>query len=243
MFVCIWVHDGYTAVVVNRLRVEILMLPKTLVYFITYWISLLSGTYHPEDHSIHTAGPHLTFQLQQQHAISEMSRNVFANIPPRDSYKSELNTHAIKTRITKVYKPHSNKAFARARLRSLRFAESELIRWKEEDVIGPDVEDRETLQTLAKMTYNAYLNKSEASWYDLGDKWSTVSIPNSSVCESYFVLFSLRMIICVGLSLRSARYFLITFSFMEYDAHERTNHGLTILFLFAVLPFRLGARR
>ena len=59
----------------------------------------------------------------------------------------------------------------------MRFQESEAIGWDEIEVEGPDVEDRETLLLLAKMTNNAYLMPDEQGWYPLGDHWNVVSGP------------------------------------------------------------------
>ncbi|KAG5337287.1 hypothetical protein C0989_009933 [Termitomyces sp. Mn162] len=49
---------------------------------------------------------------------------------------------------------------------------SHQLQWNEEEVIGPDVESRETLLELAKMTNNAYLCDDDPDWYDLGDSWN-----------------------------------------------------------------------
>lgn len=38
----------------------------------------------------------------------------------------------------------------------------------------PDVTDRETVLTLAKMSFDAYTRPSDADWVDIGDKWNTV---------------------------------------------------------------------
>lgn len=37
----------------------------------------------------------------------------------------------------------------------MRYGESSVLEWNEEEVNGPDVDSRETLLRLAKMTYNA----------------------------------------------------------------------------------------
>ena len=65
--------------------------------------------------------------------------------------------------------------FAEARRRSIRFAQSPLLDWDEDEVPGPDVESRETLLELAKITNNAYLEPGEPGWYELGDNWNVVS--------------------------------------------------------------------
>jgi len=49
--------------------------------------------------------------------------------------------------------------------------------WDEDEVIGPDVTNREALLELAKMTYNAYLEPSDPTWYNLTEKWNGTSSP------------------------------------------------------------------
>lgn len=58
----------------------------------------------------------------------------------------------------------------------MRFQETEAIDWDEIEVEGPDVEDRQTLLLLAKMTNNAYLSPGEQGWYELGDNWNVVRV-------------------------------------------------------------------
>jgi lipase ATG15 len=48
------------------------------------------------------------------------------------------------------------------------------LEWQDEEIEVPDVQDVETLATLAKMTANAYSLPDDASWYDLGHKWNVV---------------------------------------------------------------------
>jgi putative lipase involved disintegration of autophagic bodies len=43
--------------------------------------------------------------------------------------------------------------------------------WDTTDVLGPNVEERETLLTLAKMTANAYTSPTVSDWYTL-DSWN-----------------------------------------------------------------------
>ncbi|KAK9762207.1 putative lipase atg15 [Basidiobolus ranarum] len=49
------------------------------------------------------------------------------------------------------------------------------VKWDEEEIWVPDMEDKETVLTLAKMTYNTYLAPKTSSWYDLGERWQTNS--------------------------------------------------------------------
>jgi lipase ATG15 len=46
--------------------------------------------------------------------------------------------------------------------------------WEEEEIEGPDISKRSTLQLLAKMTNNAYLQPNETGWYDIGSQWNSV---------------------------------------------------------------------
>lgn len=115
----------------------------------------------------------LTFSLRHVHAVSRSSNIIFQDVPP--SY-SALSTHSVKTRPTRVHRPSSQANFHRARSRSMHHEESEKLDWDEDEVPGPDVEDRETLLELAKMTNNAYIeDRGDATWYNLSDRWRNVS--------------------------------------------------------------------
>lgn len=114
----------------------------------------------------------LTFTLRHIHAVTNTSSVIFSDVP--QTY-STLSTHSLSTRPTTVHRPRSQEAFHRARLRSIRDGQSEKLDWDEDDVLGPDVTDRETLRELAKMTNNAYLDVGEAGWYNLTDTWRNVS--------------------------------------------------------------------
>jgi lipase ATG15 len=52
-----------------------------------------------------------------------------------------------------------------------------MLRWDDEEVEGPNITSRMTLQTLAKMSNNAYYdwNMTDKGWYDLGSDWTVVS--------------------------------------------------------------------
>lgn len=52
--------------------------------------------------------------------------------------------------------------------------QSEILEWDEDEVPGPDVEDRETLLELAKMTSNSYIQSGEVGWYNMSDEWRNV---------------------------------------------------------------------
>lgn len=82
-------------------------------------------------------------------------------------------THTLQARPTTVYRPRSQAALERARLRSLHHAESEKVEWDEVDILGPDIENRHTLSQLARMTGNAYALPGRG-WYDIDQTWNTV---------------------------------------------------------------------
>lgn len=146
------------------------MLPSALLNFLSLWFSAFDTTSHDEGYALKK--PQLTFELRHQHAVSKGSRVVFSDIP--QSRFSSPDTHGISTRQTTVYRPESPTAFHRARLRSIRQQQSEPLGWTAGDVSGPDVNDRETLLELAKMTNNAYLEPDEKGWYELGNNWTVV---------------------------------------------------------------------
>lgn len=112
----------------------------------------------------------LRFQLRHEHGVSTDSRTIFADVPP--SFTAE--TYQISTTDVKTYYPDSFTSFTNARTRSMRHMQSEPLTWKDKDVAGPNVEKRETLLQLAKMTYNSYALPASGDWYDLGSEWNTV---------------------------------------------------------------------
>lgn len=61
-----------------------------------------------------------------------------------------------------------------ARVQSMKFGQSQTLNWEQEIVLGPNVESRETLLELAKMSNNAYVEVGDPGWYELGEEWNTV---------------------------------------------------------------------
>ena len=67
--------------------------------------------------------------------------------------------------------------------------------WEEISVPGPDVESRETLLQLAKMSNNAYVEPGDPYWYDLGGNWNSVRVPRlactiqTSILKDSFLSF------------------------------------------------------
>jgi len=58
----------------------------------------------------------------------------------------------------------------------MRFGQTELLDWVEDETIAPEVEHRESLLELAKMTNNAYVEPDDPAWYDIGS-WNSVRPP------------------------------------------------------------------
>ncbi|KAH7913529.1 Alpha/Beta hydrolase protein [Hygrophoropsis aurantiaca] len=70
------------------------------------------------------------------------------------------------------FKPPSFSAVSHARKRSMRDFQSVPLQWEEQELVGPDVESRETLLELAKMTNNAYVTRDDPAWYELDERWT-----------------------------------------------------------------------
>ena len=159
---------------------------------VTTWLaSLLSAALHDTTPNVGpTAAPTpapapLRFELRHLHAVSPDARVVFSDVPPSArGLNGEPESYGLRPRTVKTHRPASMDAFHRARARSMRFRETEAIGWDEIEVEGPDVEDRETLLELAKMTNNAYLAPDEQGWYDLGGNWTVVS-----TCSVIFIIW------------------------------------------------------
>ncbi len=145
---------------------------------VTSWLATLLAATLRDERRVPPASPApLQFELRHLHAVSSDARVVFKDVHHSDllASTSDLSTYALRPRRVKAHRPRSIDAFNTARMRSMRFQETEAIDWDEIEVEGPDVNDRETLLLLAKMTNNAYLSPGEQGWYELGDRWNVVS--------------------------------------------------------------------
>jgi hypothetical protein len=144
------------------------MLPTALITFISSAVLAFAA---PQKHLSET--PTLAFQLRHIHGVSPDNTIVFADV---DRSVSIASTGALRarTRNVSVHRPKSQEAFHRARHRSARDHESTLLGWDEDEIMGPDVEDKETVLMLAQMTSNAYLNPGEKGWYEVGEHWNVV---------------------------------------------------------------------
>ena len=149
-------EDGVT--VVGALVMFHRFLPNALQYLLASY--LLPSTPPPSRS--------LTFSLRHEYG-QHNARPVFADTPTQ----LVQQTYSVETRDLKTHRPHSQHAFTSARMRG---AVSDFGIWDEEDTIGPDVNNKDTLLMLAKMAANAYeTGSSEKGWYNLGPEWNTVS--------------------------------------------------------------------
>ncbi|KAG6879617.1 hypothetical protein C0992_000645 [Termitomyces sp. T32_za158] len=150
------------------------MLPITLTSLLVFLSGIFTDIGFVEGKVGATAHP-LQFQLRQLHAVSRFAHVAFSDVQPRtvDIHPKELNSdsYTIQPRKVTSFRPRSFQEFLEARTRPLFLGQSEPFRWDEEETIGPDVESRETLLELAKMTNNAYVSPNDPEWYDLGKGW------------------------------------------------------------------------
>ncbi|KAI0326432.1 alpha/beta-hydrolase [Cubamyces sp. BRFM 1775] len=159
------------------------MLFSTVMSFLASYLAALLPLpliHDPAPAPVIPAAEPLRFELRHLHAVSPDARVLFHDVHTAElaalAEAGEPSTYALRPRRVKAHRPRSQDAFHRARVRSMRFQENEAVDWDEMDVEGPDVESRETLLLLAKMTNNAYLSPGEQGWYELGDRWN-VSYP------------------------------------------------------------------
>ena len=162
------------------------MLPTSLLLWITF--PLLSSATQILFNSPPRPNNSLSFQLRHIHAVTNTRRIVFADVQPGsslDGLLGEDNEYAVMTKPIRTHRPSSFASHERARLKAFRWDKhfkndgiEELI-WSDEEIIGPNVTDRETLLQLAKMTNNAYAdgkNGNGREWYEIGKEWNTVRV-------------------------------------------------------------------
>lgn len=108
------------------------------------------------------------FQLRHQHGVTNDSRVVFMDVA------SSLveSRYIVNAKMISTHRPTSHAAYNRAWSRAMRAMQSEADLWTNTMTPAPNVEDRETLLMLAKMTSNAYFKQDDSEWYDLPSPWS-----------------------------------------------------------------------
>ena len=163
------------------------MLPTLVTSLLVHlFISFFTGDYHLDIDNNLNVSPPLKFELRHLHAVSSSSATVlFSDVSSpellqthtlSDPSGSTKATYSIHTNSIKTHRPSSFASFSNARLRSLRFGKNEWVDWEEDEILGPNVDNRETLLELAKMTNNAYLEPDETGWYALNGTWNVVRL-------------------------------------------------------------------
>ncbi|KIY64425.1 alpha/beta-hydrolase [Cylindrobasidium torrendii FP15055 ss-10] len=146
------------------------MFAAALSGFVFNLLHILSLYTPPHDNIIR-------LELRHIHGTApDTGRIVFADYRPEkwiDLTGTAGQSYSIKTRKIRTYRPQSIGAFNDARAWSMRFGQSVTLPWDEDDVLGPDIESREVLLALAKMSSNAYLQPNETGWYELGANWTS----------------------------------------------------------------------
>lgn len=167
-------------------------LTSFIVKFSSFWIDVestsVSAIPAAQTRSI------LDFELRHRHAVSSTARVVFSDVSSAQIYSHNIGKapYRVQTRPVTSHKPPSFGAYSQARIRSIRYGESYDLPWDEDVTVGPNVEIRETLLELAKMTNNAYVQSiflynipirldafryvepDDPAWYDLGGNWTEV---------------------------------------------------------------------
>jgi len=180
------------------------MLSSTLTSLL---VSLLGLTAPDKPVQTDSTPTQLQFELRHLHAVSRSARVIFSDVSPR-TIDSEANgdtvrdnTYTIPTATMPTFRPPSFEALSRARTHSRNFGQSMSFPWDEDEVIGPDVEKRDTLLELAKMTNNAYVEPGDPAWYELGGRWNVVSpacTPTGSSWNRQPRFLFIRAILLVG---------------------------------------------
>lgn len=153
------------------------MIPINLTSFIVHLLNFWHKNDSAQTLMVPAAhNPVSHFELRHQHAVSSTARVFFADVSAGRIYdhRDGKAPYQIRTRRMTTYRPPSFYAYSQARIRSIWHAQSQDLYWGEEEIIGPDVESRETLLELAKMTNNAYVEPGDPYWYDLEGNWSKV---------------------------------------------------------------------
>jgi len=148
--------------------------------FDIFTLPLLLASFFWQEDALQARTPRLSLRLRHQHAVTNTSRVVFSDVGPSQLVSHSLSTPAdpytydVDTLRLSTHRPYSYAAFHDARLRSMLHAQNDASLWHPEDVLGPDVTDKETLLSLAKMTNNAYSASPDSGWYNV-DGFNTAS--------------------------------------------------------------------
>ncbi|KXN87029.1 Putative lipase ATG15 [Leucoagaricus sp. SymC.cos] len=143
-----------------------LNLPSTLYAFIASFL------WHQQPQP--PASP-LTFSLRHIHTTTPSNDVLFADIKSPERMQAlghdSFNLKIPSTRRLNIPRTSAN-SFQSARMHSRVYGESTALDWSEDQVEGPDVNNKDVLMTLAKMTANAYVEVRDKEWYDLSKRWN-----------------------------------------------------------------------
>ena len=189
------------------------MLFSTVTSWITSSLAASSSLWHhaklnaqPEAAAPTVTAAPLNFELRHLHATSADGRLFFHDVQEAGisalALSGEPTSYPLRTQRVTTHRPVSMDAFHNARMHSMRFRESAAIDWDKIEVEGPDVDDRETLLVLAKMTNNAYLLPDQEGWYPLGKYWNDVS----SVASIFQAAVRRRRRLCLSRALSDRFY-------------------------------------
>ncbi|KAF9112150.1 putative lipase atg15 [Mortierella sp. AM989] len=89
-------------------------------------------------------------------------------------------SHQVKVKKTTTIKPRGEqyKSFRSKGFRAVNLSQDQSFgpeTWIREEVIAPDVTDKETIVQLSKMNYNSYTEVASPGWYDLEGNWGVNS--------------------------------------------------------------------
>lgn len=126
-------------------------------------------------------GQTISFRLNSVFATTNTSRVLFADVGDREqsalTSANHPTSYSLRAKKISTHRPSSLEAFNRARFSSYFGSHDpatfDAMLWEEDEVLGPDTTDRETILLLAKMTNNAYnIDNEEDDWYDIGEEWN-----------------------------------------------------------------------
>ncbi|KAJ4477345.1 alpha/beta-hydrolase [Lentinula aciculospora] len=119
----------------------------------------------------------LSFELRHLHAVSSSAHVVFQDVAPlRKGSSLDLQhnrSFTVGSRPVSSYRGPGYDTQWIARVQSMKSGQRQSLNWAQEIVLGPDVESRESLLQLAKMSNNAYVEVGDPAWYELGEEWNT----------------------------------------------------------------------
>lgn len=119
----------------------------------------------------------LVFEPRQAHYSEPIDdarpTTLFHDLEPQQGL---VQLPSFRTLRAMILRPRSKEAFQRARLRSIREGQTERLDWDENEVVVPDLTDRNTVLELAKLAGNAYQLHGAKNWYDVDEKWNAVRL-------------------------------------------------------------------